>query len=69
MLIMEIFSAALYLAHPELDRANGVGLFTELSTWSHVTFVSLERFFFQKFDDHSLFMFHDAIVQTSFNVI
>jgi hypothetical protein len=32
MLIVEVFSAALYLAHPEFDHAQGVSLFTELST-------------------------------------
>jgi hypothetical protein len=32
MLIMEVSSAALYLAHPESDRAQGLGLLTGLST-------------------------------------
>jgi hypothetical protein len=41
---MKVFSAALYLVHPELDRAQGVGLLTELSISSWVNFVSVERF-------------------------
>jgi hypothetical protein len=31
MLIMEVFSAALYLAHPELNSAQGADLLIELS--------------------------------------
>jgi hypothetical protein len=62
MLIMGVFSAALYLAHPELDRAQGVGLLSELSTSSYVNFVSPDRFICQGRDDNSLLVFHDTMV-------
>jgi hypothetical protein len=32
MVVMEILSVALCLAHPELDRVKGVNLLTEMST-------------------------------------
>jgi hypothetical protein len=40
MPIMEVFSAALYLAHPKLGGAQGVGLLTELITEPHANFVN-----------------------------
>jgi hypothetical protein len=69
MLVIEVFSAALYLAQPELDRAHGLGLLSKLSTWSRVNFVSVGRFIYQEFDDYSLFVFCDVVVQTSFDVM
>jgi hypothetical protein len=69
MLIMGVFSAALYLAHPELDRAQGVGLLTKLNTLSYVNFLSADSFICQGRDDNSLLVFHDTMVQTSFNVM
>jgi hypothetical protein len=68
MLIVEVLSAALYLAHPELDPAPRVGVITELRVESRVNFVSVARFIRQEFDDHSLFVFHDTINQMSVNV-
>jgi hypothetical protein len=48
---MEVFSAAVYLVHPALDRAQGVGLLTQLNTESRMNFVSVGRFIYQEFDD------------------
>jgi hypothetical protein len=69
MLIMGVFSAALYVAHPELNPAQGFGLLTELSAQSCLHFVSVDRFICQEFDDHYLLAFHDTIIQTSLKVM
>jgi hypothetical protein len=66
---MEVFSAALYFAHPELDPAQSAGLFTELSNQSRMTFMNADKFICQEFDDRSLLALHDTRVQTSFNVM
>jgi hypothetical protein len=66
---MEVFSDALYLAHPELDRAKGVGLLTERSTYSRVNFVSVDRFICCEFDNHPLEGVHDTIDETCFNIM
>jgi hypothetical protein len=52
-----------------LDPAQGVRLLTELSTQSRVNFVTVDRFIGKEFDDHSLFVFNDIFVQTSFNIM
>jgi hypothetical protein len=66
MPIMGVVSAALYLPHPELHHMQGVGLLTELSAWSHVNFVSVDRFIYEEFDGQFLLVFHVTIVQTFF---
>jgi hypothetical protein len=67
MPLIEVFLAALYLAHPELGRAQGLGLLIELSTESRVNFLSVDKSIGQEFDDHSLLVFHGIMIQTSFN--
>jgi hypothetical protein len=69
MLIMESFSAALYLAHPEVNRAQGVSLLTAPSTSSRVNFVNVDRFIYQEFDHLFLLVFHETIVQTSVHIM
>jgi hypothetical protein len=69
MLIIEVFSTPSYLAHPELNRAQGLGLLTEPSTSSRVNFVIVDKFICQEFDDHSLLVFHGALVQISFSIM
>jgi hypothetical protein len=58
MLMMKVFSAALYPARPELDREQAVGLLTELSPSYRVNFVSVDRFIGEEFNNHSFLVFH-----------
>jgi hypothetical protein len=69
MPIIDVFSAVLYLAHPELDRVRGVGLLTEIGTESRLNFLSVDRFVCYEFDDYFLLAFYDILIQASFDVM
>jgi hypothetical protein len=60
MLVMEVFTAALYLAHPQLNSSQGVRMLPELRTESRNDLVNIGTFGHQKFDDHSLIILHQT---------
>jgi hypothetical protein len=60
MLVMEVFTAALYLAHPKLDSSQDLRTLPELRTESRNDLVSIGTFGHQKFDDHSLILLHQT---------
>jgi hypothetical protein len=62
MLVMGNFSAVLWLAHPELNCAQGVSVRAELNAWPLVDFVSLDTLIRQELDDHFLLVLHDSEV-------
>jgi hypothetical protein len=52
MPVMEILSAALYLAHPKLNRAQGVSVCIEMNVWYYADFVSFNIFIRQELNDN-----------------
>jgi hypothetical protein len=58
MLVVEIFAAALDLAHPKLNGAHGISGFSQLRTESRNDLVSIGTLVHQEFDDHLLSILH-----------
>jgi hypothetical protein len=69
MLVMEVFTAALYLAHSKLNSSQGIRMLPELRTESGNDLVSIGTFGHQKCDDHSLIILHQTEFETSTNVV